>query len=153
MSARPCVQCPWRLANQGKASPGAFYTKANLRRLWNEVRGGGAAQSCHLTDPRHPDHIAAGAKPGAKAQECPGSVILVLRELRELAGADGVISGEPATVKAYHARRKYGLKKTGILYWAVQRIQMAKVKFFNADGPLPEVDVHDPEIGLPEALR
>jgi D-serine deaminase-like pyridoxal phosphate-dependent protein len=52
-----------------------FYTKANLRRLWRQIRGadplGCTAQSCHLTDPQHPHHIAVGAKAGATAQETP----------------------------------------------------------------------------------
>lgn len=146
---RPCTQCPWRLSNQGKPHPYGFYTKANLRRLWNEVRGGGKAQSCHLTDPSHPDHILVGAKLGAKAQECPGSVILVMREVGRMATPEGVVNDEG--VKLYLATRKKGLKKSGILYWLVQRIQMANVRFFGGS-PLPEVDDSDPEIGLPENL-
>jgi hypothetical protein len=150
--SKPCAQCPWRLSNQGTPHPHGFYTQANLRRLWNQLRGGGA-QSCHLTDPRHPDHVAAGAKPGAQPQECPGSVIIVLRELHKLADDKGVIGGDEASIKKYLAENKRGLKKNGILYWTVQRIQMATVKFFNPDGPLPAVDVRDPTIGRPEVLR
>ena len=110
--AKPCDQCPWRLANHGKKHKFGFYTKANLRRLWNQVRGGGTAQSCHLTDPSHPDHVAVGAKPGATAQECPGAVILVLREVQRMADANNVI--DAAAPKRYLAGRKKGLTKRGI---------------------------------------
>lgn len=147
--AKPCAQCPWRLANQGKPHPFGFYTKANLRRLWNQVRGGGQPQSCHLTDPSHPGHIAAGAKPTAKAQECPGSVIVVTRELKLLAEFGGGVAGTKEGLARYLKERRKGLKKTGLLYWVVQRVQFGKAPFFNGDGPLPDI-ADDPEIGLPE---
>lgn len=145
----PCAQCPWRLTNQGKPHPHGFYTKANLRRLWNQIRGGGRAQSCHLTDPSHPDHVAAGAKEGAQAQECPGSVILVRREVAQMADGGGVVRAEG--VKRYLAVRRNGLTKPGVLYWCVQRIALAGT--FVGGEPIPEVDDHDAAIGLPEALR
>ena len=91
---KPCAQCPWRRSNQGKKHAFGFYTKANLRRLWNQVRGGGNAQSCHLTDPSHPDHIAVGAKADSEARECPGSVIVVKREIAKMANKDRVIDSE-----------------------------------------------------------
>lgn len=144
---KPCAQCPWRLANQGKKHESGFYTKKNLTRLWNQVRGGGNHQSCHLTDPSHPDHIEAGAREGSKAQECPGSVILVRRELRLMAGPDGAIE-DP---RPYLAKRKKGLTKKGIMYWAMARLAMGHTLL--GDGPLPDVDEQDQEIGLPEYLR
>lgn len=147
---KPCAQCPWRRANQGKRHAFSFYTKANLRRLWNQVRGGGAAQSCHLTDPTHPDHIAAGCKPISEARECPGSVIVVLREVGKMANAEKVI--EDGGIARYLRERKKGLTKRGILYWVVQRIQMAGVPFLGGV-KLPEVDVDDEEIGLPPELE
>lgn len=149
--SKPCARCPWRLANQGKKHPFQFYSAANLRRLWNQIRkaDGGDAQSCHMTDPSHPDHVAAGAKPGAKAQECPGSVILVKRELRRMADEKGVIS--PEGWQRYRQKRpKRGLTKTGMQWWAVARIAFAGSIL---GGPkLPEVDIDDPEIGLPPTL-
>jgi hypothetical protein len=148
--SKPCDQCPWRLANQGKKHKFGFYTKANLRRLWNQVRGGGTAQSCHLTDPSHPDHIAVGAKPGATAQECPGSVILVLREVQRMADANNVI--DDTAPKRYLAARKKGLTKLGILYWVFRRIHLGGVPYVGAE-KLPEVDQDDPDIGLPAELR
>ena len=72
-----CPRCPWRIANHGKRTPGGFYTKKNLQRLWSQVRRGLKPQSCHMTDPSHPDHVAAGAPLSAQVHECPGSVALV----------------------------------------------------------------------------
>ncbi|MCI0526393.1 MAG: hypothetical protein L0Y56_02925 [Nitrospira sp.] len=144
----PCEQCPWRLTNHGKKHKFGFYTKANLRRLWKQIRGGGGVQSCHLTDPSHPDHIAVGAKEGAQAQECPGSVIVVLKEVKKMAVA-GVVTGDGT--KRYLKTRKRGLTKAGILYWVVSRIQLGGTPFLG--GPkMPDV-LDDPEIGLPEYLR
>lgn len=145
---KPCPQCPWRLENQGKKHFGHFYTKVNLTRLWNQIRKGGAAQSCHLTDPSHPDHIAAGASEHAKIKECPGSVILVLREFKLLADSTGHI-GETGLFN-YLKTRKKGLTKQGIL-WLVSRYTQGGVPFVG--GPkLPVVDSEDKEIGLPEYL-
>jgi hypothetical protein len=76
-----------------------------------------------------------------------------MREIRHLADENGVIGGDKDSINKYLATRKKGLKKTGILYWAAQRIGMAHVKILNSDGPLPEVDESDPEIGLPDTLR
>lgn len=148
MKTKPCDQCPWRLKNQGKKHKFGFYTKANLKRLWNQIRRGGGSQSCHLTDPSHPDHVAAGAKAGAVAQECPGSVIVVLQEIRKMADEKGVIN----TSVPYLKSRKKGLTKNGILWWVVSRMKLGGVPFMG--GPkLPDVDESDPEIGLPEELR
>jgi hypothetical protein len=146
---KPCENCPWRLANQGKRTPWGFYTKTNLRRLWGQIRRGGGQQSCHPTDPSHPDHIAAGAKEGSKARECPGSVILVLRELKDASNESSVLT--PESMNAYLKTRKNGITKSGFRYWILERIQMGGVPYFG--GPkLPSVDVDDPEVGLPEEL-
>lgn len=153
MSNKPCAQCPWRLENQGKDHPYDFYTEENLKRLWDQVRNGGKMQSCHLTDPSHPDHLAVGTKPDAKIQECPGSVILIMREFAKMADAEGTIDDD--TVLRYIKERSEtqgGLTKDGIFYWVVQRLTWGGKPFLG--GPvLPEVDDEDPEIGLPEALR
>lgn len=147
---KACSQCPWRLSNQGKPHPFGFYTRKNLTRLWGQVRGGGKRQSCHLTDPSHPDHVAAGCKPGASVRECPGSVLLVLREVRSMADEQSYI-GEGA-VRAYLERRgRKGLSKEGILYWLLSRIQLGGVPLVG--GPsMPEVE-EDEGVGLPEWLR
>ena len=73
----PCTGCPWRTANHGTPHPGGFYRRTNLRRLWARIRQGGGIQSCHPTDPGHPDHMKfAGAKeglgsPGMRGQRDP----------------------------------------------------------------------------------
>lgn len=145
----PCDRCPWRIVNQGKRTPWGFYSKRNLRRLWNQIRGGGAPQSCHPTDPSHPDHIEAGAKPDSEAQECPGAVILVLRELELMAsyGRDGHTIDDQA-VPAYLKAHRDGLTKQGIAYWALARISLGGVPFLG--GPkLPPVNTEEPGIGRP----
>ena len=146
---RPCDQCPWRLDNHGKRHAFGFYTKANLRRLWNQIRRGGRAQSCHLTDPTHPDHVAVGAKPGASAQECPGSVILVVRELRQIEKLSKANS--ETAVKVYLKERRAGLTRAGILYWLLGRAQLGGT--IMGSGPrLPLIDEYEPGVGLPEEL-
>ncbi len=146
---KPCDQCPWRLSNQGKRHFGSFYSKKNLKRLWNQVRGGGGVQSCHMTDPSHPDHIRAGAKATSQPRECPGSVIVVNREIAQMANAENKVTDEG--VMAYLKRRKKGITKHGVLYWVVQRIQMADVPFFGGSKMIEVQD--DPAIGLPADMR
>ena len=81
----PCQGCPWRIPNWGKPTKGGFYTKRNLLRLWNSLRRGGRPQSCHMTDTSHPDHLAAGARDRVDGpHECPGSLVVVQRELNRL---------------------------------------------------------------------
>lgn len=143
---RPCEHCPWRVANHGKRTPWAFYTKTNLRRLWNQVRRGGAPQSCHPTDPHHPDHVAAGAKPDATPQECPGSVILVYREFEKLqACAVGPTIDGPACDR-YLREHRDGLTKNGLAYWLVSRYAFGGVPFVG-EPKLPEVDMAEEGIG------
>ena len=116
---KPCDQCPWRIANHGRRHSGHFYTQKNLRRLWNQVRRGGRAQGCHLTDPSHPDHVAAGCSPDAKPQECLGSVALVVRELehmQSLAPGD-VITMAHVTKYLRQSPRRLGLTREGLMWW------------------------------------
>ena len=140
---QPCAACPWRAQNHGKRHPGSFYTKRNLRRLWNQIRGGGGVQSCHPTDPGHPDHQQfAGAKDGGKVQECEGSVILVTRELRRVAeiSGHGSKAGEidGPGIDAYLKIYPRGLKRNGILYYLLVRPTPAPIGEGN---PLPLVPV------------
>jgi len=151
---RPCDNCPWRLANQGKRTPWGFYNKTNLRRLWRQIRGGGAMQSCHPTDPSHPDHIAAGAKPGSTPRECPGSVILVVRELCQLQrmaeerGSDAI---DVPDITRYLKQRRKGLTRSGLLYYLISRTVFGG-KPLIGEPVLPDVDVDDKTIGLPPEL-
>jgi hypothetical protein len=149
----PCPQCPWRKANQGKRHFGSFYSKANLTRLWNQIRRGGGQQTCHLTDPSHPDHVRAGAPESAEVRECPGSVILILREIRRISDCgDNPNHVDNKAIDGYLKARRKGLTKTGILYWVVSRYQLGGVPMFG--GPkLPEVEERNPEIDLPDYLK
>ena len=122
----PCKDCPWRVANHGRRHPGGWYRKTNLVRLWNQIRKGGGMQTCHPTDPSHPDHQKyGGAKEGSEAQECVGSVVLMTRELL-LAGRLGK-SGEtmvdPDGTDAYLAvsRSRRGLTADGMMWVGFHR--------------------------------
>lgn len=149
MNGKVCNQCPWRRANQGRRHFGSFYTKKNLRRLWNQIRQGGGPQSCHLTDPSHPDHVTAGAHENAKPQECPGSIVLINREFARMADDDGVIDVEG--IERYQRERRKGLTQQGLTYWVVSRLNFGGVPFIG--GPkIPEVP-DDPEVGLPTYLE
>lgn len=85
-------------------------------------------------------------------QECAGSVIVVLRELIELEKVaiarhgDKVIDEED--IRQYLRERPHGMKSRGIIYWVVERMQLANVPFFGGP-PIPKVDVDDAAIGLP----
>jgi hypothetical protein len=140
---QPCIHCPWRVENHGKRTPWGFYTKTNLRRLWNQVRNGGHMQSCHPTDPSHPDHGAAGAKPGFKPVECAGSVVLIIRELQKMqawAGEGNAIESEHVT-QYLRENRKAGITRAGLMYWLVGRAGgFARGTPFGAP-ELPEVDM------------
>lgn len=129
-----CGQCPWRKSNHGKRSKAGFYRKDNLRRLWNQVRNGGAQQSCHLTDTSHPDHVAAGAPANAEPLECAGSLILVQREIQKMktlaGGPDAQITPEALT--QYFQENPRGLSRRGAVYWLIQRTQLAGVPFLGA---------------------
>lgn len=148
----PCDKCPWRTDNHQKRHKFGFYTKKNLIRLWNGIRDGNA-QSCHPTDASHPDHVACGAKPGTEVKECAGSVILVIRELSQMAALseDGKTIG-PEELDAYLAKRKRGLNKAGLLYWLVSRMTHGGVPYIG--GPvMPEVKADDERISLPVFLE
>lgn len=152
MPKTACAQCPWRANNQGKPHRRGFYTKANLRRLWDGLRTGQDPQSCHLTDPSHPDHLEAGAPENATPQECPGSVIIVMRELTELAGGVGGEITRERISAHFHDRPQSGFSVQGLNFWLVARMQLAGQPLIGGP-PVPEVDVDDPEVLLPEWLR
>lgn len=140
----PCKQFPWRIANHGKRHRHGFYTKRNLTRLWNQIRNGGRAQSCHITDPSTPEHVAAGAKPGTTPMECIGSITLVTRELnyiKTLASGDTI---DTTHLNAYRSRsrKRRGLTQSGLIYFLVERHMF---------GHLPDCTkwINDPAIGRP----
>jgi hypothetical protein len=146
---KPCNQCPWRISNQGKRHFGGFYTKKNLTRLWNQVRKGGAPQSCHMTDPGHPDHVQAGCKEGSEPKECLGSVLLVLREIERAANDKRAVTAE--SLQLYRVNRKKGLTTSGLHYWLISRMQLGGVPLLG--GPkLPDVE-EDEGVDLPDYLK
>ena len=138
------------------AFPGGFYRKDNLRRLWNQVRNGGGQQSCHLTDPSHPDHVAAGAPANAQVRECAGSIALIRREIEKLrqitGGPDAQITGE--AIDHYLEQNPRGISKRGMAYWILQRLELGGAPIIG--GPIiPDVsrdliDDHDRIARLPE---
>lgn len=138
-----CPQCPWLISNHGRRSKGGFYRKDNLRRLWNQVRRGGRQQSCHLTDPSHPDHVAAGADPGAQPRECTGSLVLVTREIEKMrhmamAANDGDEEIIPDIVESYLRENPKGLSKLGVQYWLIHRILLSGVPMIGGP-PIPAI--------------
>ena len=148
-----CEQCPWRRSNHGRRTPTGIFRKANLRRLWNQIRRGEGPQSCHLTDPSHPDHLQAGAPEGATPRECAGSIALVYREqakLKSIVGAGDEVM--PEHVLQYIEENPRGLRKEGIAYWLVLRQNLAGTII--GGPPIPEIDMslvvdHD-LVGRPE---
>jgi hypothetical protein len=58
---------------------------------------------------------------------------------------------EPEAAEAYLKTRKKGLTRTGLLYWIVNRIQLAGLPFVGGP-PLPAVDEKEPGLGLPAGL-
>lgn len=102
----PCAQCPWRTANHGKRHPDGWYTKANLSRLWAQLRRG-EAMTCHPTDPTNP------LPPGARkvpetttTRQCTGAIILQQRELMRLQRCESLTD--------YRRQRPRGLTVAGI---------------------------------------
>lgn len=92
------------------------------------------------------NHVAVGAKLGATARECPGSVVVVLRELQRCAAYDGGMLSSGA-IALYLRERPHGITRMGIIYWAVTRISLAGVPFIGGIA-LPTVNTDDPEVGL-----
>ena len=129
-----CEQCPWRRSNHGKRTPGGFYTKKNLTRLWNQIRRGGGAQTCHLTDPSHPEHVAAGAPLTATPHECAGSLALVLREVEKL----NALAESGGDLDDYFKDNRKGLTREGAFHWAMARHQLVGIPM--GGHPLPTID-------------
>jgi hypothetical protein len=106
-------------------------------------------QSCHLTDPSHPHHVEAGASDKSTPQECPGSLLIVQRELRSMADDDGVVT--PESYERYLKRRRRGITRRGMLFWVVQRCQFGDVPIVG-ERSMPLIP-EDQAIGLPAYLR
>ena len=150
----PCSDCPWRIANHGRRHPGGFFRKDNLRRLWNQIRKGGGMQTCHPTDPSHPDHRKyGGAKEGSDALECIGSIVLVTREIvhaARLGKSQTTVDVAGAELYLKESRTRKGLTRSGLLWAAVLRATPLPV---GVGMPMPALNrqtVDSAEIGRPD---
>lgn len=138
---RPCLPCPWRLANQGRRHPDGWYTARNLARLWAGLRRG-EDMSCHPTDWRNEISdaaAAAGYRPApdtAQIRECVGAHILKQREFMLAQGAP--------TPGDYMRGRPKGLTLRGLML-LVQRAMFGGTALGGA--PLPKPDLNDPDVG------
>lgn len=114
---RACDHCPWRRSNQGLKTPGGWYTKKNLRRLWTRLRRG-ESMSCHPTDPRmnHDDEACPPdyrpAAPGTEVRECMGALILQQREVMRVQAMND--PDDPSSILAYFRGRRPGLTRQGL---------------------------------------
>lgn len=119
---KPCAQCPWRTANQGRRHPGGWYTKANLRRLWAGLRRG-VDMTCHPTDPDNEvtdEMVAQGVKrppETARTNECAGALVLKQREfMRYQALVDAYPDETPAQImRRYRQAHPRGLTRDGLV--------------------------------------
>lgn len=139
----PCLACPWRTANQGQPTPGGWYSRRNLDRLWSGLRRG-ARMSCHPTDARMADVVQDGyvgftpAPDGARTRECAGATTLVQREftvLQERYGAD---------ITAYRKARPKGLTRHGILALLERAVFGGSVLDPSA---MTRPDLNNPDVG------
>lgn len=113
---RPCVHCPWRLANQGsRPDPHKFYTPGNLARLWKGLRAG-ARMSCHPTDPRMAEFEGYEALADrAVTNECAGALVIVQREWMVFQGMCEADPGGKKTLQQYRRARPNGLLREGLI--------------------------------------
>jgi len=136
-NVNPCSYCPWRKENQGKRTPGGWYTKKNLQRLWAGLRRG-ERMSCHPTDPRmnHEEHVCPkGYKPaqdGNTPKECMGGLILQQREV--------TLAQELENPNSYFKERPQGMTRRGIGRFIERAV------FGDAIGPMPRPNIADKSI-------
>lgn len=144
----PCSECPWRLANQGRRSKNAFYTKTNLRRLWNGLRRG-ERMTCHPTDPRMVEFEGYEKTiDRTNTYECTGAVILVQREATKFqdqclaAQAIGARDG----LRRYLRAHPRGLLRDGILV-VVEGVAFSGL--FNRELRMATPDLNNTTIAYP----
>jgi hypothetical protein len=119
----PCASCPWRKSNQNKESPRVeghrftWYSKANQRRLWRELRNG-ERMTCHPTDSAHPQANGRQTPDTVQTRECAGALILVQREMM-------IAQAIPDKgFKRYRRSRPHGLSLCGMRV-VVERVLFA----------------------------
>ena len=111
MELRMCKDCPSAVSNHRRRQRGGYYSQANVRTLWRDLRRGGARMLClrpesqpvPLTDTAHPS-------------ECAGGLALIIRELNSLADLKRTDIGR-GNIRHYLSRNPTGLSKGGIYFW------------------------------------
>lgn len=145
---KACQACPWRLENQGKRVTGGWYSKANLKRLWNGLRRG-ERMSCHPTDPRMADEVGPAsfrpAPDGTKPKECTGALIVVHREFMRM--QEQVL--ERGTLRDYIRERPFGLTATGVHRIIDDELLGGRLTVALGGKRAPKPDLRDPAIGYP----
>lgn len=129
---RICETCPWLTKNHGRKHHAGWYTKANLKRLWNGLRSGDChGIVCHSTDP---NRVLYGGvtpvAPGTEKQPCAGALLVIFKHMNEIA---------KTTPKEYKAKYPLPMKREGIAHWVNQYLF----------GTLPTVEDRSAEVSLP----
>ncbi len=142
----PCLHCPWRPSNQGKRHPDGWYTKANLQRLWAQLRRG-ELMSCHPTDPGNPVSDAAqkaGYRPApahSRVRECTGALVIQQREFMLLQDRYN------ANLGIYRRERPRGLTRDGIM--ALLERAVFGGSPFGAGPALTRPNLNQDDVGVP----
>jgi hypothetical protein len=136
----PCALCPWRLDNQDKRHPHGFYAKANLRRLWAQLRRG-ERMTCHPTDPRMAEFTGyEGTENSHCTRECTGSLVLVQREFMRLQAS--IKAHAARGLKLYRQAHPAGLTTDGA------RCTLARAMFcYPGELPMAKPNLNQPGIG------
>lgn len=129
---RVCETCPWLTKNHGRKHHAGWYTKANLKRLWNGLRSGDCpGVVCHSTDPAR---VLYGGvtpvSPGTEKRQCAGALLVIFKHMNEIS------KSKPWVYKANHP---LPMKRSGIAHW-VQRYLF---------GNLPVVEDRSADVSLP----
>lgn len=129
---RVCETCPWLTKNQGRKHKAGWYTKSNLKRLWNGLRSGACPGIvCHSTDADRMDYGADKPVPeGTEKRPCAGALLVVYTHMNQISKLS------PSDYKALHP---LPLKRPAIAHW-VQRYLF---------GNLPVVEDRSGDVGLP----
>lgn len=138
---QPCATCPWLKDNHGVRTAAKWYTKPNLKRLWNGLRTGAApGMICHATDPASVFYGATKAVAPGHERECIGANTLLQREVR-------ILERTPK-FQDYRKSRPFGLTKRGLMM-LIERTLMQNTPFGR---PMPVGDVADQRIQIPEFI-
>ncbi len=143
-SEHPCKDCPWRLANQGKAHPGRWYAPANLKRLWNGLRRG-RDMTCHPTDDRMNEFPWRPVPDGATPHECAGALILKQREFMKFQRL--CLAHPKSNLRDYRKANPAGLTRDALADVAARHL-FGGVPIVGGL-PMAKVNLNDAEIGYP----